>query len=119
MGTVRMCCLLGLAVVLLASAAGAASPQRVSYQGKLTDAVGVPQNGQVAMKLRIYDALTSGNLVWGPEAQTVTVYNGLFSVYLGAVTPLPPSVFAGSSTYLELEVQGQKWLCPLLLIRNQ
>jgi hypothetical protein len=67
-------------------------PNKMSYQGHLTDTagVGVP-NGKYDIPFMIYDAPIGGNLLW-EEIQEVHVQNGLFSVILGSVNPLDPSI---------------------------
>ena len=49
-------------VALLATVqlAPAAAPSAVNYQGRFTNAAGVPQPGVKAMSLKIYDAATDG-----------------------------------------------------------
>jgi len=81
-------------------------PTKINFQGRLTDATGHPLTGTYTMKFRLYNALTAGTLLWGPETQGVTVTDGLFNALLGDVNPLSASLFT-SSTYLEVEVDGQ------------
>ena len=94
-------------------------PERLSYQGYVTDATGTalgtnaPKNYDVIF--RIYDAQTAGNLKWA-EQQTVTVDKGYFSVLLGEGTqqfPASPvnlsTFFAApdaSDRYVEFTVKG-------------
>jgi hypothetical protein len=86
-----------LASALSASAAasdpGSTPPARLHYQTRLTDTAGAPvhQLG-LAATFRLYDAGTSGAVLW-EEARTVDVLNGLLSVELGAVAPLGAALF--------------------------
>ncbi|HNQ87686.1 MAG TPA: tail fiber protein [Verrucomicrobiota bacterium] len=70
----------------LARAADPNPPDRMTFQGFLTDGNGValapsaPKNFDVVF--RIYDDQSAGTLLWA-EQQTVTVDNGNFSVLLG------------------------------------
>ncbi len=63
-------------------------PERLTYQGYLTDSDGAPLGGtnggpkNYDVIFRIYNAQTAGDLLWG-EQQTVTVDKGYFSVLLG------------------------------------
>ena len=95
-----------LIYLLLPASLGAATgvPFRVNFQGKLLDNSFVPRNGQVAMQFRLFDAPTGGNLLWGPENQTPTVNNGVFSVQLGTNTLLSPDLLLGGSAYLSVTV---------------
>ena len=68
--------------------AGAAIPQLMKFQGKVTDAVGAPLNGNYDITFRIYDAQTGGVLLWSETQIGVPVTEGVFGVLLGNVTPL-------------------------------
>lgn len=101
--------------VLLAAAGAAGLPGEVSVeyeavpglmnvQGRLTDADGNPVNGVRAMIFRIY---RDDVLQW-EESRDVTVREGLFSLELGQVVPIPAIIFAtGTRHELELLVTGQ------------
>ncbi len=77
--------LLGLPLVALAQSS--AVPDRISYQGRVTDTAGTPiANGTSTSRsaiFRIYDAASGGNRIWS-EAQTITIASGEFSLLLGA-----------------------------------
>jgi len=62
-------------------------PQKINYQGYLTDSGGNPINGTVSMEFRIYDAPTGGTALWS-ETQNVSVSQGVYSVNLGESIPL-------------------------------
>jgi len=88
----------------------AAIPQRINYQGYLTDSVGQPIDGTRSVTFEFYDAETDGNLVGAfSETQTVTVTEGLFNVLIGADTVggIPAEVFLGETVYLQLTVAGE------------
>ncbi len=81
-----------------------AVPGRMNLQGYLTDAGGSPVEGARSMEFRVYRGT---NRLW-QEARQCTVRTGLFAVTLGAVTPIPDSVFVtGQTRELELVVEGQ------------
>lgn len=87
-------------------------PYRINFQGRLADSSGnVLPDGYYNIKFRIWDALTSGTNLWQEDRimtgsdNRVQVTNGLFSVQLGSLTALNPSVFNSSSQrYLEIEL---------------
>ncbi|MEI7913097.1 MAG: hypothetical protein WCK77_26050 [Verrucomicrobiota bacterium] len=87
-----------LPLALLAAAAQlatAAVPSTINYQGRLTNASGVPQSGSKAMSLKIYDAATSGTLLYAETLGSVAVdTNGVYGFQFGA---------AGSSSTLVTE----------------
>jgi hypothetical protein len=94
---------------------GQNAPLLLNYQGRLTDAAGVPRNGTFTMAFRIVDG--SGGALPTPWAETQTgiiVNNGFFAVLLGKVTPLsaaifqgPPADAYGPARFLEVTVGGE------------
>ncbi len=94
-----------------APATSQAAPNRVNYQGILVDVDGSPvPDGDYAMSFRIFDAATSGTLLW-MEEQSVPVMSGLYSVALGSGTPLlgtfDAALFSSDSRWLEIMVSGE------------
>ncbi|MBI4061249.1 MAG: hypothetical protein HY403_07445, partial [Elusimicrobia bacterium] len=81
-------------------------PARTHFQGRLTDSSNNPLSGPNGFVFAIYDDPTAGSLLWTETQPAVSVTNGVFAVQLGAVTPLPSSLFAGSTTYLQVTVNG-------------
>lgn len=88
-------------------------PLLLNYQGRLTDAAGVPRNGSFDMAFRIVDA-GGAPLGWAEAQNGVIVNNGFFAVLLGKVTALSPALFQGPPTdaygpvrFLEITVAGQ------------
>jgi len=84
-------------------------PYKMNLQGRLTDSSGtIMADGLYNMKFRLFDALTSGTQLWTETRETtnrVQVTNGLFSVQLGDVTALSPSLFTSASPiYFEIEL---------------
>lgn len=112
-----------LCIIAVASqmtrAADSNPPERMTFQGFLTDGNGAPlaatapKNFDVVF--RIYDSQSGGNQLWS-EQQTVTVDNGYFSVLLGegsavGTEPRPAlsSLFTGdtaSDRFVETTVKG-------------
>ena len=47
-------------------------PPLINYQGKLVNSNGLPvSTGDYQLRFRVYDAVTNGNLIWGPQ-----IFNG-------------------------------------------
>jgi hypothetical protein len=70
------------------------------YQGRLADASGTPLTNTYPMIFRLYAAGTGSVPLWeenwnGPSS--VRVSDGLFSVMLGSLTPIPDSVITQNS----------------------
>lgn len=81
-------------------------PQTIDYQGRLADSDGNYLNNVVTVDFLIYDADTGGTVLW-TETQDVNCANGVFHVQLGAVTPLPGTLFNIADPWLGLVVGGE------------
>ena len=100
------------------SAVAVELPQLMNYQGLLVDEGGKPlASGSYTLEFRIYDALTEGNLVWGPQifdgivafghATRVQVVDGNFNVLLGAMDTSRrklSNAFDAAPRYIEITV---------------
>jgi hypothetical protein len=75
-------------LVALLPRVGTAIPQKIIYQGFLTNAAGVPINGTLQMVFSIYNVPSSGTPLW-KEHQGVAVINGICNVSLGDTVPIP------------------------------
>ncbi len=105
--------------LLSALNAPGASATTVNYQGSLADSGGTPLTGTYAMSFSIYDAPSTGSVIWGPESHpAVQVNEGLFNVGLGSQTVggIPTTTWNGDR-YLEITVGGET-LTPRELIRS-
>lgn len=79
-----------------------------SYQGRLTDKLGNPLDGQYNMVFQLWDALTGGSQVGSDIAvNNVDVDNGLFNVILD----VSHSDFNGQGLWIRTKV-GDEWLTP-------
>lgn len=118
--------LFSLAALLFVSALTPAAmavegaPSFIDYQGSVLDDQGNPLASTTPalykMEFRIWDQIGGGKLIWS-ERQTVTVFQGHFSVRLGegspatdAVPPLVPQnqlplAFEGSSRFLGVTIE--------------
>lgn len=85
-----------LACILGLNSVDAQAPPRISIQGQLKDATGaLVADGTYTIEFRLYDNLVGGSLAsanW-TETATVEVVGGVYSHYLGSVTPLVATVF--------------------------
>lgn len=95
------------------SAWAQATPLLLNYQGRLTDAGGVPRNGSFPMVFELVDA-GGASLGWTETHPSVAVNNGFFSVLLGSVTAMPSTLFQGEPTdtygpvrFLRVTVSGE------------
>ncbi len=105
-----MICLIALSNVI-------AVPNLISYQGVLTDSSGTPVNGTVSITFSIYDVATGGTALWS-ETQAVTATNGIFNVQLGAVEPIPHTVFVEDQLYLGLKAGADQEMSPRQMLSS-
>ena len=92
----------------------AQAPSLVNFQGKLTDASGVPvPDTSYSIRFRVYSIAAggagdpcTGSCHW-EETQSVFTQSGIYSVLLGSVTPLTASVFDGSERYVGVKVGAE------------
>ncbi len=102
----------GILVVFTASLLAQAVPSTMNYQGRLTDPSGNPvADGPYSVLFTIYDASTLGNSKWS-ETRTILVKDGLFSIVLGLLTPIPDSVFNDANRFLAVKVGADAEMTP-------
>ncbi|MEA3358042.1 MAG: hypothetical protein U9R17_01320 [Thermodesulfobacteriota bacterium] len=79
----------GLALILsiLPATGHAAIPQKINYQGYLTDPQGSPIDDTVSIAFSLYSQASGGAALW-TETRSVTLTDGVFSVDLGNSTPI-------------------------------
>jgi hypothetical protein len=102
-----------LSVLWFAASATAGVPQMINYQGVLTDTNGCPvEDNDYTMIFRLYDAATSGNLLWSETHDAVSTTQGNLNVLLGITTPIPDSVFLCDSVWLAVKVGNDAEMTP-------
>ena len=100
-------------ILFLCSVSSAVVPDKINYQGKLTTAQGGCLNATVSMTFSIYPDTLGSPSVWTETQTQVSVENGIFSVLLGSVNPIPDTVFDGSTKYLGVQVESDPEMRPL------
>jgi len=98
-------------------------PRYLNYQGKLADASGNPLTGSYCFKFQIWDSLTGGSLLFGPETWStngtaggnnpVSVVNGIYSLQIGSLTAggIASGVFDNADAFLEVAVNADSSNC--------
>ena len=95
--------LLVVALLLVGLSAHAAAPRVISFQGKLTDPIGVPMAGTFEMTFRLWDSETGGTMLAEQVFPAVLVDDeGLYNVILD----VPTSVTFQNEVWLGVEVAG-------------
>lgn len=104
----RLICLMCVFFFFGVSVVFAAVPNKISFQGQLTNTMGEPvPDGMYSMQFFLFDAPTGGNQLWNPnngEIQDVTVTGGIYDVQLGAVQPLDSGIFDAGTAWLEIAI---------------
>ncbi len=91
---------------------GATSAQMINYQGRMTDNLGVPIDGNsVAVEFSIYDAASGGTALW-TESQVIAVTKGLYSVKLGANNPIQSNLFDNADRWLGVKAGADPEMIP-------
>ena len=104
------CALLLLAAAVLPATGEAQIPRKINYQGYLTTVNGAPlNNAALPVVVKLYDAASGGNLLF-TETQNVAVSNGVFSMQIGAVTPLTLSF--DRPYFLGVAINGDSEMTP-------
>jgi hypothetical protein len=100
--------------------AGTPSTTSIPYQGRLGDSTGSPLNGDYNMTFRIYSVPDGGTALWvepHTEGNKPSVVDGLFSVLLGSLVPIPTNVVTDNSVlYLGLEVESDGEMTPRTIL---
>ena len=101
-----------LSMIFLSTAAPAAVPGLMNYQGTLTDADGVALDTVVSMTFVIYPESLGVDGIWAETQPAVTVNDGIFNVLLGSVNPLSKEVFEWTTRWLGVQVGDDPELIP-------
>ncbi|RKZ44260.1 MAG: hypothetical protein DRQ58_11635, partial [Gammaproteobacteria bacterium] len=103
-----------LALIGLTSWLGASSrvADTMTYQGRLTDSIGIPVDGEVSLTLSMYHVPEGDSPLWTESHATVEVVEGIFTVFLGAVVPIPEEVLEVEELWLGVAVGVDPELAP-------
>lgn len=93
------------------SLGAAAVPQKMNFQGRLTDISGVSITGSESIVFSIWDAVTVGSSLWS-ETQTVQISSGIYNVSLGDVTAISSTVFSSPDRWLQIKVGSDAAMTP-------
>lgn len=78
-----------------------AVPGTMTHQGFLTEG-GNPVSGTVALRFGLYSGPSGGSPLWEETHSTVAITDGYYTVMLGSLTPLTPSLFSSPTRYLQV-----------------
>jgi hypothetical protein len=87
-------------------------PRTFSLQGVLTDAAGTPlSDGTHQIRVTLYSQSAGGSGLYA-EIQPATVKDGVFSIVVGSVTPIPGTMSFDRQYYAGISVDGGPDLSP-------
>ena len=89
--------------VLFQYSIASAVPGMINFQGRLTNGAAAVADGDYRMEFVLFDAMEEGSALWS-EVQNVNVKNGIYTVQLGASTPLDVADFDPEEVYLEISI---------------
>ncbi len=105
------------AALLAAPSTAQSGPLLVAYQARLTDASGVPLTGAQTVTVSVYGAATSGSPLY-VETHAVSMLNGVATLLLGSVNPMPASLFQGAERWVGITVAPDVEMSPRLRISS-
>lgn len=106
-------------VMILAVTVSADIPHVITYQGRLTDSLGVPLEGEFQITFTIYDMPEGGNALWTSGPKDLTFEVGLFNYDLGSQSPIPDSVFHQHfERWLGIQVDSEPEMLPRTTINS-
>jgi hypothetical protein len=104
-----------LITLFFAISVSASVPKQISVQGFVRDQSGTPVSGTHVMKLKLYNAVTGGTLVYS-DVESVTLDNGIYSTNLGNQIPLPDSLIFDQQYFLGVTIDNGNELSPRIAL---
>jgi len=98
-------------LVFAVSFAHAQIPRLINVQGLLHSGNTVVADGEYSVVLSLYESPNSLTPIYS-ETQKVNSVSGLFSVNLGAVTPIPASLTFDSAYFIGIAIEGKREQSP-------
>jgi hypothetical protein len=101
-----------LLMILVTISVWAAVPDRINYQGKLTDPDGNPMSGAQLIRVFIYEQAVGGTELWFEEHSATLTEDGVYNLQLGSQASFPSNLFvAYPALYLEVRIwhSGTGW----------
>lgn len=105
----------------LAAGSGAVEvPPYIHFSAILTDPAGAPVNGQMSIKVRLYQDESGGEAVFEEDFQAVMARDGLLGLTIGSRTDggVPAGLFAAGEIWLGVTVEADQEMTPRLRIMS-
>jgi len=95
---------------------GQEAPITLTYQGSLANAAGEVIHADRPMSFRLYTDAEGGDPVWAEEHDGVPVVDGVFSVVLGELSPIPDGFDPTTPLYLGVTIADDREMEPRLVV---
>ena len=106
----------GVSAAIVAMTGGAAAaptvPPYLTEQGRVFDSMGAPISNTLSFLFTI-DAEKDGMTMLWTESKQITLDDGYFSTTLGDTTPMPATLFNGTTRFLGVKVAADPEMKPL------
>ena len=107
-----------LCTIVLLSPVQAQIPQVLSYQGLISDSLGVPKpDDTYTFTFSLYNGAEGGSALW-TETKDVPVMGGLFHTFLGDQTALSPTLQFDEPYWLGIQVGAEPELTPRIALAS-
>ncbi len=94
-------------------------PQSMTHQGRLLDDNGSPISGNVELTYTLYDAASSGSILWQEEKTVVVSESGFYSVEIGSNSnPITATILSDGSAWMGVAVNGGAELQPRISLTS-
>ena len=100
------------ALLVMVATPAFALPDQFIQEGYLTRQNGAPLNGEVTLRVRLYDRALGGGPLFEEVHQNVTLINGYYAIMVGSVNPIPADIFQRAELYYGLRVDDGDELSP-------
>ncbi len=107
-----------LALTLISRPSFAEPPLTINYRGFLQTSSGESVTDTISLSLMLYTMPTDGIEVWSESHVNVEVRSGHFSITLGALSPIPTTLF-NTPLFLGVLINGTDELLPRRVISSQ
>jgi hypothetical protein len=99
---------------VLSQGIAAASTSTLTHQGRLFDAADRPVDGAVDLIFALHSGPSGGTALWTETRPATPVHQGVYTLVLGEVAPIPESAFAADELFLSVSVGTDGELLPRL-----
>ena len=105
-----------LGFVLSVPLSAQALPDEIAQTGIVTNAAGVPINGEHTLRVRIYNAPRGGQRMFEEEHRNIEIIEGRYSIAIGSQDALPADLFEEEQLFFTIALDDGEEMGPRLPI---